>query len=225
MKKKCIITIVICAVVLFIANIIFACIFSQEGANIFTAISGWVSFLATVIVGRIAYRQGKRFKDEAETKERFVDIIIGRVEVTNSELPNSVMGRKCIPSYDQVGVYRFKLNIFSFLDNPVFDFKVISLKKNNATLCNYNNCQPIQPDGYGRNFLPNNSSAQIVAEIPKDDDFNGKYTLMLQFRNQYGDIYEKEVIADLANNFERKVKSFTQAETHLIKMNPKNGQA
>lgn len=224
MKKKYIIAILIC-VVFFIVNIIFACIFSQEGANIFTAISGWVSFGATVMIGIIAYRQGKRFKDEAETKERFVDIIIGQVEVTNSGLPNNVMGRKCIPCYDQVGMYRFKLNIFSFLDNPVFDFKVISLKKNNATLYNYNNCQPIQPDGYGRNFLPNNSSAQIVAEIPKDDDFNGKYTLILQFRNQYGDIYEKEVIADLTNNFERKVKSFTQAETHLIKMNLKNGQA
>lgn len=60
MKKNYIIAIIIGAV-LFATNIILACVFrGQDGANIFTAISGWVSFLATLFVGIIAYRQSRK---------------------------------------------------------------------------------------------------------------------------------------------------------------------
>ena len=48
--------VVLCAV-----NIVFACIYNREGANIFTAISGWVSFLATILVGVIAFQQNQKY--------------------------------------------------------------------------------------------------------------------------------------------------------------------
>lgn len=47
-------------VVLCATNIVLACLFSSNGANIFTAISGWVSFLATLIVGIIAFQQNQK---------------------------------------------------------------------------------------------------------------------------------------------------------------------
>ena len=51
-------------VVLCATNIVLACLFSSNGANIFTAISGWVSFLATLGVGIFAALQSKRYKQE-----------------------------------------------------------------------------------------------------------------------------------------------------------------
>lgn len=51
-------------VVLCATNIVLACLFSSNGANIFTAISGWVSFLATLGVGIFAALQSKQYKEE-----------------------------------------------------------------------------------------------------------------------------------------------------------------
>lgn len=51
--------VVLCAV-----NIVFACIYNREGANIFTAISGWVSGIATVILGIVAIVQNRKYKEE-----------------------------------------------------------------------------------------------------------------------------------------------------------------
>ncbi len=51
-------------VVLAIINIFMAYKFEGEYSNVFTAISGWVSFLATFIIGLIAYMQNKKYKKE-----------------------------------------------------------------------------------------------------------------------------------------------------------------
>ena len=45
-------------------NIRLAFVFDGKFANAFTAISGWVSFLATILVGYIAYKQNKEYKLE-----------------------------------------------------------------------------------------------------------------------------------------------------------------
>lgn len=51
--------------ILCITNIVLSCIFrGTDGANIFTAISGWVSGVSTIILGVIAVVQNKQYKDE-----------------------------------------------------------------------------------------------------------------------------------------------------------------
>lgn len=57
------------AIALCIANIIFACIYKDCGTNIFTAISGWISGIATLLIGVIAFRQSKDYKEE---NDRFI---------------------------------------------------------------------------------------------------------------------------------------------------------
>lgn len=47
-----------------ITNIVLSAIFPNSGANIFTAISGWVSGIATAILGVIAVVQNKKYKEE-----------------------------------------------------------------------------------------------------------------------------------------------------------------
>lgn len=52
------------AFLLFVCNILLAHFYKSEGANIFTAVSGWVSGIATIILGVIAVFQNKKYKDE-----------------------------------------------------------------------------------------------------------------------------------------------------------------
>ena len=61
--------------VLFVTNIISAIIFddSNSNANLFTAISGWVSAIATVVLGYIAVWQNKRYK---ELSDDMTDLMI-----------------------------------------------------------------------------------------------------------------------------------------------------
>lgn len=58
------------SILIFLINIILASIFKQEGANIFTAISGWISGVATLAVGIIAYRQSEKYKLENARYEK-----------------------------------------------------------------------------------------------------------------------------------------------------------
>ena len=52
---------IIAAILIFLVNILLACIFRDEGANIFTAISGWISGIATALIGFIAYWQNQKY--------------------------------------------------------------------------------------------------------------------------------------------------------------------
>lgn len=58
------------AVIGCIVNIVFAYKYREDGPNIFTAISGWVSGIATCIIGVIAALQSKKYKEE---NDRFID--------------------------------------------------------------------------------------------------------------------------------------------------------
>lgn len=55
---------IVFGVALFVVNIVFACIYDENGTNIFTAISGWVSGIATIILGVIAIVQNRKYKRE-----------------------------------------------------------------------------------------------------------------------------------------------------------------
>lgn len=65
MKKVLLIIGIVGGCLVFIANIVCACVFSGEnGANIFTAFGGWISGFATVILGVVAVMQNKNYKEE-----------------------------------------------------------------------------------------------------------------------------------------------------------------
>lgn len=69
------IVLVVIAVCSFIVNVVLSCVYSNINANIFTAISGWVSGLATFFVGVIAYKQSKQYTFESKRRE-----MIDRIE-------------------------------------------------------------------------------------------------------------------------------------------------
>lgn len=49
-----------------LVNMYFACKYNTEFPNIFTAISGWISGIATIVLGVIAFWQNKRYKVDSE---------------------------------------------------------------------------------------------------------------------------------------------------------------
>lgn len=61
---------VIVAIISATINIRLAFLFDGKLGNVFTAISGWVSFLATILVGYIAYKQNKEYKLENNRFEK-----------------------------------------------------------------------------------------------------------------------------------------------------------
>lgn len=61
----------IIAILLCVGNILLAHFYRDTAANIFTAISGWVSGIATIALGVIAVIQNKKYKKENENFELF----------------------------------------------------------------------------------------------------------------------------------------------------------
>lgn len=66
-----------------ITNIVLAIIFPSIGANIFTAISGWVSGFATTILGFIAVWQNKQYKRQGD-KNRLLDAVKREVDLVDN---------------------------------------------------------------------------------------------------------------------------------------------
>ena len=65
MKKAKVVLAIGCTLVVVLVNFIFAIIFHGEnGANIFTTISGWVSGIATIVLGLIAIKINAKYKEE-----------------------------------------------------------------------------------------------------------------------------------------------------------------
>lgn len=65
---------IIISCLVFIVNIALAIIFPDRGANIFTAVSGWVSGIATIILGIIAVWQNKQYKDQSDKNRLLSDL-------------------------------------------------------------------------------------------------------------------------------------------------------
>ncbi len=216
LKRILIISIPI-AIILCVANICFSIKFDGKFGNLFTAISGWVSFLATVGIGIIAYLQNKYYQEEAEKHEKFVDVVVENVQVVNHLLVGNKLGRSSVPKDIKLyGNERFYLSVFSY-DKPIFDCKITKCLKNGEILLVYDNIQPIRLDMYGKKTLLKNEMMNLTAEIPNGDDFTGKYVLQLEYKNQYGDTYTKDVIVNMGRDYAGKVKGFTQEKSKFIK--------
>lgn len=216
---------IVVGVILCVINIVFSCLFrGADGANIFTAISGWISGVSTLIVGLITYRQSKKYKNDAEEKERFVDLVVESVKIVDHLLPANVIGRKCVPKDSTLyGRNRFLITLFAYQDNPIFDVSVEKTVKDGSILVQYDLIQPMQKGDYGRTFLSKNEFMQLTAEIPTQDNLCGQYTLFLRFKNHYGDIFQKEIYVRLRTDFIGKIAKVTQGKTILIAKEQNNG--
>lgn len=74
-KKAAIIAIISLAIItvtLFLLNVCFAFYSPNEHANFYTAVAGWVGFLATAGVGVFTLWQNKVFKEESEKKNNLI---------------------------------------------------------------------------------------------------------------------------------------------------------
>ncbi len=73
-KKVLLIIVIIFGCLACITNIVLSAVFPNCGSNTFTAISGWVSGIATLIVGLIAYLQNYYFS-KSSTKNNLINQI------------------------------------------------------------------------------------------------------------------------------------------------------
>ena len=94
----------IASILFFVTNIVFSIIFrGSDGSNIFTAVSGWVSGVATIALGLIAVVQNRKYKEE---NDRF----LSAQQKINSQLmqeQNDLSWRKI--HYDIYNSYRREL--------------------------------------------------------------------------------------------------------------------
>lgn len=92
----------------------------------------------------------------------------------------------------------------------------VRLLKDNKSLVNYDLIQPIQKGEYGRSFLCKYEMFQLSAEIPQNDNFDGKYLIELKFKNQFGDTYQKDIIIILDKKYAGRIKKYEQGRVKLI---------
>lgn len=60
------ISIIIILLVLFVINIYYSCVSESKYANIFTAIAGWVGFVATAGIGIITLWQNEQYEQKSQ---------------------------------------------------------------------------------------------------------------------------------------------------------------
>ena len=135
-NKNTWILLIVVGSVLCVINIVLACIFrGADGANIFAAISGWVSGIATIILGVIAVVQNKKYKQENDSfmqriKEENEALITRQ---TNQTIFNNIMNQRC--NFVETAKHR----LHTFIKD--FDFRKVTLwlaelqvESNNANL-------------------------------------------------------------------------------------------
>lgn len=195
-KKATIIFWIILAIVILacIGNIMYA-IFAKRSktTNILTAISGWISGVATLVIGIIAYSQNKKYKEAEELKEKYADVIVESVWIDSIQIPQGQMIRQVLfKDVKKVSGNAFYLRIFNYSDKPIFDIKIKSLKMGSDKF-DYDDVQPIYKDAYGRSFLSKDNSIVLLANIPKDALRDNDCVLIIEMKNQYDEIYQKEI--------------------------------
>lgn len=101
-------------IILAIINVVLSIIYrGDSGANIFTAISGWISGLATIILGLIAFYQSKKYKIENDRTIEAQNLLINKIKLEN-EKSNEISYR--LYEANILGKYENELeNFFHYL--------------------------------------------------------------------------------------------------------------
>ena len=96
LKKHWAVILICISIVACILNVVFAGVFYDAAPNVFTSISGWVSGIATIVLGCIAFWQNRQYKKDSDElmakqydyevfkhivdkRERFIDDIKSRL--------------------------------------------------------------------------------------------------------------------------------------------------
>lgn len=183
-----------------VGNVLYA-IFatSSRTTNILTAISGWISGIATLAIGIIAYLQNRKYQEAEEIKEKYVDVIVESLWIDSIKTPQGQMLRQSmLKDIEQYSGQAFYLNVFNFSDKPIFDIRIESIKIDNKVY-EYDSIQPIYKDMHGRSFLSENGSIWLLANIPKNY-YDANYVIKIKMKNQYDEWYQKEVLFNYSKN-------------------------
>lgn len=111
-----IVLIIVVIFALFVLNVVFACNSSEEQSNLFTALSGWVSFLATAGVGIITILQSRKYSSESSSNLTQMQNIVKSIDTSiwRSNIPVIVIPeeeRLVVESIEEfVGIYNDKEN-------------------------------------------------------------------------------------------------------------------
>lgn len=111
MSKKKVVIYGTIGIIIAIINIVFAIIFRGEnGANIFTAISGWISGVATIFLGIIAVLQTKKYKMETDCSIEFQNQLFEKIRKEN-EQGNEMAYRQF--EADKINRYEYQIDSFT----------------------------------------------------------------------------------------------------------------
>lgn len=203
-KKATIIFWIILAIVILacIGNIMYA-IFakSSKTTNILTAISGWISGVATLVIGIMAYSQNKKYKEAEELKEKYADVIVESVWIDSIQIPQGQMIRQVLfKDVKKVSGNAFYLRIFNYSDKPIFDIKIKSLKMGSDKF-DYDDVQPIYKDAYGRSFLSKDNSIVLLANIPKDALRDNDCVLIIEMKISMMKYIKKKYALNMVRQF------------------------
>ena len=184
----------VCVVVgLIIVTIVFQKNYNgPEKTNILTLISAWISGLATLSIGLISFFQAKSYRTKSELDAHFVDIVVENIFIDNV-VPVNVLSRESRCS--KFGTEKsegFMMSMYNYLDNPIFDVKVEQLKSNKLEI-NYDIINPIKLDNYGKSTMIKNDRVVLLAVYPDCKETFGHYELIVSFKNQFGEVFNKKI--------------------------------
>ena len=206
------------AALVFVANVLYA-IFAPESdikASLLSTMSGWVSGIATIVIGVIAAIQSQQYNKIREEQERSVDLVVESMQIVNHPVPGNVLGREFT---NKLCNNKIALLLYNINDKPIFNIKAVELRCDKETLI-YDLCSPETKDMYGKSFLIKNEKFHLHIGFV-NEKYTGECSLKITFENQYGDLYEKVVDFWLENNVcYRKEK---QGKTRLIRKEKENG--
>ncbi|MDE6442032.1 MAG: hypothetical protein K2L12_04695 [Clostridia bacterium] len=112
---------IVLGIVAFIVNIVLAARSDNNEANIYTAISGWVSGIATIILGVIAVVQNRKYKKENDSfmqRQREENTALIKKQ-TDCTIFNNIMNQRC--NFIETA----KQRLYEFVKN--YNFRKITL--------------------------------------------------------------------------------------------------
>ena len=148
MKKSISIILIISSAILMIINFAFAIFYhGDNGANIFTTVSGWISGIATIVLGLIALYVNEQYKKENDNYLSKQDELVWKQEKRASI---ELYREQVIKCYNNFTKYNYADLLHQLLSNsekpesPIYDISLINkirAEKHNVTfsltICRY----------------------------------------------------------------------------------------
>lgn len=170
-------------------NVGFALLSPSNNANIFTAVSGWISAIATIVLGCIAVWQNKRYK---ELSDDMTDLML----MPDFFFPKAQAEQRTIGGNDSYNEFSFVLEDgesfcgvikqgFAIVRPPIVNFNISKLSCSGETFI-YNHKEEYSL------YLPTTTGFFLKFQIPSvflsnDND----YCIVFEFENTFGNKYTK----------------------------------